>query len=147
MAFEALSRGARFALLVDRERVVCSALRKSARELDVLDETQVLQADLFRGRSRALDRIAAAGPFELVFADPPYADAGSVVDLLEALWRRGVLAEGAFVVVERPASRTLESIEGLALVAQYRYGDTTADLFTPAPPPARISSPKGGGMR
>jgi len=95
LGFEALSRGAAHAVLVDRDRAVVRHLRETARTLGA-EGAEVVAADamdwLHRGR----------GPFDVVFLDPPF-DSGLLPSLLARLDQPGCLAPGAFVYVERPA--------------------------------------------
>jgi 16S rRNA (guanine966-N2)-methyltransferase len=90
LAFEALSRGAARAVLVERDRRAVAAL-ESARD--------VLGAEATIVNDDALAWLARSGhePFDIVFVDPPYADA------VEPLWSLlpAVLGPGARVYLER----------------------------------------------
>jgi len=126
LAFEALSRGAEHAVLVDSSRKVCAALRKSAAALGLEDRSQVMSLDLTkRGVAKRL-----GGPFDLVFADPPYAMASALTALFEELLPS--LAEDAIVVVESASKEPpdLASLD-LAAIATYRYGDTAVAFWSP----------------
>ena len=78
LAFEALSRGAREAVLVERDARVLKVLGQSACELGLRERCRLIKRDLLRGRdapdTRAdiAERIASfAEAYTLVFADPP----------------------------------------------------------------------------
>lgn len=131
LGFEALSRGAAHAVFVERDRVVCAALRRSVEELGLGTSTSLVAGDLLARAAKTLDRLVEMGPFDLVFADPPYAQIDALGPLLQAIVRRGLLAPSALVVVEHAAEDSLAVIEGLASVAEYRYGDTVAEFLTP----------------
>jgi 16S rRNA (guanine966-N2)-methyltransferase len=65
MGFEALSRGARRVVMVERDRAVAKALRDSAKLLDA-QGLEVIEGD-------ALAYLKRAGEsFDVVFVDPPY---------------------------------------------------------------------------
>ena len=66
LGFEALSRGASRAVLVERDRDVAQALRAGARELGS-SGAEVVEGDALAFLSRCTDR------FDVVFVDPPYA--------------------------------------------------------------------------
>jgi len=66
LGFEALSRGAARALLVEGDREVAAGLRQSARELGA-QGAQVVEGDALAYLARSAER------FDLVFVDPPYA--------------------------------------------------------------------------
>ena len=74
LGIEALSRGAASAVFVERSAEALKALRKNLAATGFTDRTQVSAADVLA----FLD--AVAGPFDLVFCDPPFAD----VAVLEA---------------------------------------------------------------
>jgi len=107
---EALSRGARRALFVERSGPACRALERNLETLRLgPEEARVLRADAAgaAGGGAALE----FEPFDLVFCDPPYdafRDPRAAAALREALGRlaaRGALAAGARVVVEHPPPR------------------------------------------
>ena len=96
LGLEALSRGAASAVLVDRDRAVTRYLQDLARQLGA-DAATVIPAEA----GAWLDH--CAGPFDVVFLDPPY-DSGLIPSLLAGLDRPGVLGPEAWVYVECPAS-------------------------------------------
>lgn len=130
LAFEALSRGASRATLVESSREALGALRANVTALGQEARTRVLAVDI-RG---AVTRIAAEGPFDLVLADPPWAlvDEGPARDALEALARAGALAEGAAVVLEHAARSEPPEVPSLVRGETRRYGDTALTFYKPA---------------
>jgi len=90
LGFEALSRGAAHAVLVESDRAVAAALRESARLLEAADAEIVVSDAL-----AFLDR--RAGRFDVVFVDPPYAS-GLALRAIERLEPH--LNPGARVYVE-----------------------------------------------
>ncbi|HEX3823224.1 MAG TPA: 16S rRNA (guanine(966)-N(2))-methyltransferase RsmD [Mycobacteriales bacterium] len=118
VGLEAASRGASRVLLVERDP---EALRAARANIDALGLAGVeLRAD-------PVERVLAAdpgAPFDVVFADPPYAE--PVDPTIDRLAAGGWLASDAVVVVER-ASRDREpawpaTIEALR---SRRYGEAT----------------------
>ena len=95
LGLEALSRGAGSVVFVEKSAVAAKQLR---RNIDVLDArgATVLQQD-------ALEflRKAAAGPFDLVFLDPPFAD-DLVEETCRLLDQHDLLAADALVYIELP---------------------------------------------
>jgi 16S rRNA (guanine966-N2)-methyltransferase len=89
LGLEALSRGAASATFVENDRHAAAAIRRNAEKLGAA-------AQILGGSALALPR---AEPFDLIFADPPYASgAGSAV--IEAVERAGWLASGGWMSVE-----------------------------------------------
>jgi len=127
LGFEALSRGARHVVFVERDARVARALQSSADSLGVRHEIEVLRLDLSRERSQA--EVLKRGPFGLVLMDPPYADLTAAVALLGALCRGGLLAEDAVVLLEHAAKDTPILPVNLVPLSRYRYGDTAVVLL------------------
>lgn len=96
VGLEALSRGASAALFVESHALTAKLLRKNIADLGVTG------ADVICAPVEKALQTAPSEPYDIVFADPPYAvtDAG-VAEVLEALVGYGWLAEDADVVVER----------------------------------------------
>jgi 16S rRNA (guanine966-N2)-methyltransferase len=96
VGLEALSRGAAHALLVESHPRAARVIRAN------IDALGLLGAELAADRVAQVLRGSPAEPYDLVFADPPYAMAAlQVTAMLEALRDNRWLAAGALVVVER----------------------------------------------
>jgi 16S rRNA (guanine966-N2)-methyltransferase len=97
LGFEALSRGAAFALFVETDEDARGAIRENADAYGVMGRTRVHRrsaTDLgVRPRSDGV-------PFDLAFLDPPYRQ-GLGEQTLPALLAGGWLKPGAIVVYER----------------------------------------------
>ena len=131
LGFEALSRGAERALLVDSDPAVVRTTTRSARSLGLQGRARVVRLDLLASPGTAAARIARRdeAPFDLVFADPPYRVVQQLPLLLGELLGRGCLGERAVVAVEHAATRPPADPEGFSRLADYRYGDTGVLLF------------------
>lgn len=124
LALEALSRGARTALLVETNRRAAAVIRGNIADLG-LSGAQV--------RIGAVAQVLAsggAGEFDLVFSDPPYdLPTSAVVADLTALAETGWLAPEALVVVERSdRSEELTWPAGFLVRRARRYGETRIEM-------------------
>ncbi len=136
LAFEALSRGASHAVLVEHARDAVAAIRKNARALGVSSSARGTGGTggagagllLFETKvERALLKIE--GPFGVVFLDPPYADvrgAGFAAILGQAAT---LLGPGGALVLEHASTDQPPAVTGLALDRTRRYGDTSVTLY------------------
>jgi 16S rRNA (guanine966-N2)-methyltransferase len=120
VGLEALSRGAAGVTFVESDRAAAEVLRRNIAAV-ALPGTCVQ-------RRQAATYLTTAGtddPFDLVFADPPYAFSdGHLAALLVALCEPGWLAEHAIVVVERSARGAEPQWPAcIALVTSRRYGE------------------------
>ena len=119
LAFEALSRGAAEATLVDTHTDL--ALR-NAGSLELGDRATVVRADVLRYLARAPE-----GSFDLVLCDPPYGlDERNAQRLGPELGR--VLRAGGRLMVESAPESPVDV--GLPLVRERRYGDTLIRIHT-----------------
>lgn len=89
LGFEAISRGAASATFVESDAKAAASIRRNAEKLDAT--VQVLGSSAL-----ALPR---SQPFDLVFADPPYA-AGAGTAVLQAVESAGWLASGGWMSIE-----------------------------------------------
>jgi len=123
LAFEALSRGARAAVLVESARQAQTAIRENIEALDVASEVTLLT----RPCERALEGVE--GPFELVLLDPPYADVRTKVFAAILAKAGSLVASGGVLVLEHDARDEPSAPEGLVLDRRRRHGDTVLSLF------------------
>jgi len=93
-AFEALSRGAAQAVLVERGSEPLAALHANRQRLNA-DAAEIVAGDALE----YLDRPVV--PFDIVFLDPPYAS-GLLAPCLARLVERGWVRPGGFVYLEAP---------------------------------------------
>lgn len=93
LAFEALSRGAGSAVMVDASSVVCAQL---TRELAALSGAQAV---VVRQDAAAWIAKPAATPFDIVFLDPPF-HRQMLPGIVAALEKNAFLRDGSFVYIE-----------------------------------------------
>lgn len=122
LSLEALSRGARQAVLVDAARQAIGVTHRNIAALGFEDRCQVIPADALR----ALERLKGR-QFDLVFLDPPYdLDA---TPFLQALSMARLIAPQGLVVLEHQKGREPPAIPGLKLESQRVYGDTGITFY------------------
>jgi len=119
VGLEALSRGAAEAVFVESDRAAAEVLRRN------LATVGLPGGRVVRRPVAAFLAEPAPTPFDLVFADPPYALGDEfLAEILDTLADRKWLADDAVVVVERaargPGPRWPQAIEALR---DRRYGE------------------------
>lgn len=130
-AFEMLSRGARRATLVENHPRSLAKIRDNAKLLQLVDRIEAIRYDLTRPlKSLVQGHLAALGPFDLIFCDPPYAQTAIVGRLVTELSSGNLLASTAVVVVEFPTGEQPPLPTWLHLTNVYLYGDTSVLLAT-----------------
>ena len=121
VGLEALSRGAAHALLVEAHPKAARVIRDNVAALGLSG------AEL---RSDRVERVVAQAPdapYDLIFADPPYAVTDAeIVTLLEALRDHGWPAAEGLVAVERPTRGSAVAWPaGYTAARERKYGEAT----------------------
>jgi 16S rRNA (guanine966-N2)-methyltransferase len=131
LAIEALSRGARAAVLVDHDTTPALG---NVERLGLGQRTELVRADVARwlaGHTGVSDATGAASPepprFDLVFVDAPYRLADRVGQALDTHLPR-LLATGGRAVVESGARAPLR-VESLERLRRRRYGSTDVSFY------------------
>ncbi len=121
LGLEALSRGAREALLIEREPKLVASLLATVARLKADDRAKVIRADAL-----AFLHAPLHGRFDVVFIDPPFAGNlwKSAVDAL-APW----LAAQAWLYLESPADAALEPGSGWSLHREGRTREVRYALY------------------
>lgn len=93
VGLEAISRGAEHAVFIDANRVLTASLRGAISDFRIADQTTVLEGTL----PSAL-KSCPAGPYHIVFADPPYGELS--LELPNELVVHNLVSFGSLFVVE-----------------------------------------------
>ncbi|MFI5931341.1 16S rRNA (guanine(966)-N(2))-methyltransferase RsmD [Actinoplanes sp. NPDC051494] len=127
IGLEALSRGAAYSLLVEADARAARAIRDNIVTLRVGNAARLVTGKV----TQLLAATPEGGPYDVVFADPPYAVTDDEVDEVQRLLvTNGWLSDDAVVTFER-SSRTavrgepLSWVDGIAADRSRRYGETT----------------------
>ena len=123
MAIEALSRGARSALLIDNGAEARALIRANVEAFALGGVTRIWRAD-----ATLLGAAPAGGPFGLAFIDPPYGQ-GLAGPALASLIEGGWLDADALCVVEEAAKAEIAAPARLTRVDERTYSDTRIAIF------------------
>jgi 16S rRNA (guanine966-N2)-methyltransferase len=100
LGLEALSRGAAHATFVEKDPGALAAIRANLAAFKAADRADVLPS--------SAAKLASSQPFDLVFADPPYAS-GSGSAVVEAVAEAGWLAPGGWLAIETEARDSVDA--------------------------------------
>ena len=133
LGLEALSRGAREAMLVERDARLAESLRQAVARLRAEGEARVVAADAL-----AFLRAPVHGRFDIVFVDPPFA-ANLWPEAFASLapW----LADEAWLYVESPAAAGIEPGAGFGLHREGRTREARYALYRRVTLPQDPSEP------
>jgi 16S rRNA (guanine966-N2)-methyltransferase len=74
------------------------------------------------------------GPYDIVFADPPYAETSELPSLLTESQTHDLFALDSWLVIEHAAKTDLPMLLGCTqFLRRYRYGDTALSLYFRSP--------------
>lgn len=129
LAFEALSRGAERAVLVDMDREADACIRRNAEKLRYEDRIRQFRCDW----NLALEKLRQTGEaFDLVFLDPPYR-MEELADCCQALVKQTLLCEDAMLVLEHRTGLPIPLNDQFDLFRQRTYGETEIHFFRYCP--------------
>jgi 16S rRNA (guanine966-N2)-methyltransferase len=114
LGLEALSRGARFVVFLEKERAAREALARNIAALNEAARCQVLAGDVLRPPR-------SSGAVDLAFLDPPY-DSAIAAPALAALAAARWFAPQALIIVELPARQPFAPAEIFQNLEERRYG-------------------------
>lgn len=123
MGIEALSRGARSCVFVDRRGDACRLVRENLAVCGLVDRAQVVCGDAMS----YLDTLRTR--FDLIFLDPPYA--GDTLErAIARIARFDILAPCGIIVAECPADKQLPSPDAPYRICRtYRYGKIKITVY------------------
>ena len=136
VGIEALSRGAREAIFVEKHSPAVTLIKKNLESLEIRKGARVLPLDALLALKRLAEEPAAATTrLDIIFLDPPYADVEQYKNVLSFLGGANLLAENAVVIAEHQRSLDLpESFGKLERVRVLRQGDAALTFFRFRPP-------------
>lgn len=120
LSLEALSRGAKSAVLIDLDRAACAAIRRNIASVKPDGECRLIQSD-YRAAMEKLRREGQS--FDLVFIDPPY-KMENTGEMCAELYDKGLLAGSFLLAVEHRRGCAPMLDARFEAFDQRSYGDT-----------------------
>ena len=123
LAIEALSRGAKRAVLVDMREDACKIIRENLRRTRLTEQAQVVRSDYMDYLRRCKEK------YDIIFLDPPYAET-FLENALKCIAEIDILQSGGIIITERPVGKELSfAYEGYTRSRDYKYGNTLLTLY------------------
>ncbi len=127
VGIEAVSRGVEHVTSVESHRDALKLLRQNLELCHIGDEIAVLSQTVQQFLNHP-DQWH--GPYDIVFADPPYAEASELPSLLAEPRTDDLFALGAWLIIEHAAKTALPvSLGCTQFLRRYCYGDTVLSLY------------------
>jgi 16S rRNA (guanine(966)-N(2))-methyltransferase RsmD len=118
LGIEALSRGATWAVFVDKDEKSTALVRENLTKARLLAKAEVQKKDYaaaLRGFSQG---------FDIIFLDPPYAQ-GLYEDTLNRILQHECLNDGGVIIVEYETSRVFSVPKAYTVAKEKKYGNTS----------------------
>jgi len=130
VGIEALSRGAREVIFIEKHPAAVALIRTNLRSLGIDRGVEILATDALRGLDMLERRSDRGVRADFVFLDPPYKQVEESEQALEFLDRARLLALNGRVIVEHPSSRAMpERLATLERVHVVEQGDAALSFY------------------
>lgn len=127
VGIEALSRGAREVVFIERYRPAANLIRENLRTLGIVAGAEVLAMDAIRGFEQLAARRLLA---DFIFLDPPYARTSDYLDVLDFLDGSCLLAPRGSVIVEHRRKLELPArLQNLEVSRVVEQGDSVLSFY------------------
>ena len=128
LGIEALSRGAKKAVFVEKGRQALRLIRRNVIQIGLERRVEIIPRDA----SRAIGILKWRGEiFDLIMMDPPY-EKGLIKRTLTKLNSHPIYHVNSILIIEHDRREPLPSIpEGWNLIRERRMGDTVISFLTP----------------
>ena len=123
LGIEAISRGAKHAVIVDQSEQACRLIKENLRRAKMESEAQVIRGDYLQYLGSCREQ------FDIIVLDPPYAEV-FLENSLKKISEIDILQSSGIIVAERPAEKALNCVfEGFSRSKDYKYGNTLLTLY------------------
>ncbi len=123
LGIEALSRGGKSTVFVDRREEACALIRENLRRAKLESNARVVRGDYLTYLNRTKET------FDIIFLDPPYGEdflENSLIRITEI----DILQSGGIIVTERPLGKDLSlDFPGFSKSRDYKYGNTLIAVY------------------
>jgi len=118
MGIEALSRGAREAIFVEKDKKAIAAIEHNLNKAKFLDVSKLYKEDVFG----ALHKLNGHAAFDIVFMDPPY-NKSIEKQVLEALSSADYISDDTVIIVEASLETELDYVSsiGFCIIKEKLY--------------------------
>jgi 16S rRNA (guanine966-N2)-methyltransferase len=119
LGIEALSRGAKSAVFIEKDRIAAKIIQKN------IDTLYIHSAKVIKTTVSNWLTTSNQEKFDIIFADPPYHD--TQFSTVERLF--GLLKPGALMVLSHPGKGEVPSKTGVVVVDNRSYGNLNLTLY------------------
>jgi 16S rRNA (guanine966-N2)-methyltransferase len=131
IGIEALSRGARDVIFIERQNAAATLIQKNLESLEIKSGARVMKLDAMHALRRLAEEGAVhGGKFDICFLDPPYAEKTGYNEVLSFLGEAPLMAANGIVIAEHERKLDLPASFGtLECVRVLRQGDAALTFY------------------
>lgn len=128
VGIEALSRGARYVLFVEKETHLARLIRENLRMCKLEKRAEVMEIDILSYNKEG-GKFFLTEQFDLIFAGPPY-KLNLTKDTLDIILKLNLLKKNGWVICQHHFKEKVPEKEGfLSLFRKERYGKTVMSFY------------------
>ena len=119
IGIEAISRGAKKAIFVEKNRRHTKIIEENLDLTRYNDKARVIKGDVLKTLPHLSDQ------FDIIFLDPPYAELELYQTTLDLILEHNLIKEDGIVVFEADSKKSPEIPQGYEVLKEKNYGDTS----------------------
>jgi len=123
MSLESISRGAKFAVIVDNSSYAISIIKTNIEKCNVLLQTRLIEWDVYKNLN-CLKKYN----FDLIFMDPPYQNS-NIEKIFFNLFDSNCINKNSLLILEHSNDINLLNIDNFKIIDQRKYGKSFASFF------------------
>lgn len=123
VGMEALKKGAKEVIFVERDRVLCIFIKNSLQRKNLINRARIYNLDAI---SFLKDTEIE---YDIIFADPPY-ESGELERIFNIFEKKNLIKKEGFLILQHYKNESLkEKLKELKIHKCYRYGDTLLTIY------------------
>lgn len=119
VGIEALSRGADFAVFIEKDYTACKVINENITSLNLMDKALVLCSGVIESMKKLEKKVES---FDIIFLDPPYYK-NEIALCLDFLQHSSILKPDSTVIIQHAWDISFE-YNGFKKIKQKKYGKT-----------------------
>ncbi|HEX3030354.1 MAG TPA: 16S rRNA (guanine(966)-N(2))-methyltransferase RsmD [Clostridia bacterium] len=126
LGIEALSRGAKFSVFVDKSRECFDIIRENLNATKMSEKALIMTTEVGNG----IQKLALESrKFDIIFLDPPY-NKNLIEEALYLISKNVIIKDDGIIIAERDVADNIpEEVGSLRLVRNQKYGDTILSFY------------------
>ena len=126
--FEALSRGSRYCLFIDKSKKACEFIKKAAFYFSIPEETYSIICGDASSVLNKYKKNPESHTFDLIFLDPPY-QSEIYNNIIYSIQKNNLLSDEGIFIIEHDLSLGFIMADGFTKLSERVYGSTCVTIY------------------